>query len=190
MILPIYTYGQPVLRKEAEDLDPANPEVKEMIKELIPNMFDTLTHADGVGLAAPQVGLAIRLVIVDLTSCAEDIPEYKEFRKVYINPDIYQVSEEECAMEEGCLSIPGIHESVKRPVTVWIKYLDENLEPHDEEMNGFAARVIQHECDHLDGQMFVDHLSGFRKQMIKTKLGNLLKGKVHCDYKTKTVRKQ
>lgn len=189
MILPIYTYGQPVLRKEAEDLSTEDPEVKEMLKELIPNMFETLTHADGVGLAAPQVGLPIRLVIVDLTSCAEDIPEYKEFRKVYINPDIYEVSEEECSMEEGCLSVPGIHESVKRPAAVRIRYTDENFEAHDEELTGYPARVIQHECDHLDGQMFIDHLAGLRKQMIKGKLAKLLAGKVHCDYKTKTVRK-
>lgn len=189
MILPIYTYGQPVLRKEAENLRTEDPEVREMLKELIPNMFETLTRADGVGLAAPQIGQAIRVVIIDLTSCSEDHPEYSDFRKVYINPDIYEVSEEECSLEEGCLSVPGIHENVKRPVAVRIKYLDENFEAHDEELTGYPARVIQHECDHLDGQMFIDRITGLRKQMIKGKLANLLKGKVHCDYKTKTIRK-
>lgn len=189
MILPIYTYGQSVLRKEAEDILPENPGVKEMIKELIPNMFETLSHADGVGLAAPQVGLPIRVVIIDLDCCAEDKPEYKDFRKVYINPEIYETSEETCSIEEGCLSLPGIHESIERPAAVKVRYLDENFEAHDEEMIGFAARVIQHECDHLDGQMFIDHLKGLRKQMIKGKLNNLLKGKVHCDYKTKSVRR-
>lgn len=189
MILPIYTYGQPVLRKEAENLSTEDPEVREMLKELIPNMFETLTRADGVGLAAPQIGQAIRVVIIDLTSCSNDLPEYSDFRKVYINPDIYEVSEEESSLEEGCLSVPGIHENVKRPVAVRIKYLDENFEAHDEELTGYPARVIQHECDHLDGQMFIDRITGLRKQMIKGKLANLLKGKVHCDYKTKTIRK-
>ncbi len=189
MILPIYTYGQPVLRKQAEELDVQAPETKEMLQELLPNMFATLTQADGVGLAAPQVGLAIRLVIIDLAAYGEDEPEYKDFRKAYINPEIYEESEETSSMEEGCLSLPGIHESVKRPVAVKVRYYDENLELHDEEMTGFGARVIQHECDHLNGEMFIDHLAGLRKQMIKGKLTNLLKGKVHCDYKTRTIRK-
>lgn len=189
MILPIYTYGQSVLRKEAEDLDITSPEVKKQLEELIPDMFETLSHADGVGLAAPQVGLAIRLVIVDLSACADEDPSFADYKKVYINPDIYEESEEECSMGEGCLSLPGIHESVKRPVSVRVRYLDEHFQEHDEELTGFPARVIQHECDHLDGTMFIDHLSSLRKQMIKGKLNSLLKGKISADYKIKPVRK-
>ncbi len=189
MILPIYTYGQPVLRKEAEDLAVEDPQVKEMLKELIPNMFETLTRAEGVGLAAPQVGLDIRMFIIDLTCCAEDDPAFADYRKVYINPEIYEESEELCDFSEGCLSLPGISENVKRPVAIRMRYLDENFEEHDEELTDFPARVAQHEYDHLDGMMFIDHVKGLRKQMIKTKLGNLLKGKVHASYKTKSVRK-
>ena len=189
MILPIYTYGQPVLRKEAEPLDTASAEVRQKLEQLIPDMFETLAHADGVGLAAPQIGLDIRMVIVDLSPCAEEDPAFADYKKVYINPDIYEESEEECSMGEGCLSLPGIHESVKRPVSVKVRYLDEHFQEHDEELTGFPARVILHECDHLDGTMFIDHLSSLRKQMIRGKLTSLLKGKVHADYKTKSVRK-
>lgn len=189
MILPIYTYGQPVLRKEAEDVDVTSPEVQQQLTQLIPDMFETLTRADGVGLAAPQVGLAMRLVVIDLTSCAEEDASLADFKKVYINPDIYEESEELCSMGEGCLSLPGIHESVKRPVSVRVRYLDEHFQEHDEALTGFPARVIQHECDHLDGTMFIDHLSSLRKQMIKGKLNSLLKGRIQADYKTKSIRK-
>ena len=161
MILPIYTYGQPVLRKVAEDITPDYPE----LKELIANMFETMTHAEGVGLAAPQIGLPIR-----------------------INAHILEKEGEEVSIEEGCLSLPGIHEAVKRKNRIHVKYLDENLEEHDEWVEGYLARVMQHEFDHLDGKMFIDHLSPLRKQMIKGKLNALLKGKAHCTYKVKTVK--
>ena len=160
MILPIYVYGQPVLRKEAEDIAPDYPN----LKELLANMFETMDHADGVGLAAPQVGLPIRVVVVDLDVLSDDMPEFKDFRRAYINPHIIESGEEEVAMEEGCLSLPGIHESVKRPTKVHVTYLDETLTPHDEWVEGYLARVMQHEFDHLDGVMFIDHLSPLRKQ--------------------------
>ena len=194
MILPIYTYGQPVLRQAAVDVDITDPAVREQLTELIPNMFETLTAAAGVGLAAPQVGQDIRLVVIDLTECFDE-EEIKEdptlpaWKRVFINPEIYAASEEACAMEEGCLSLPGLRENVQRPVTVRVRWMDEQFQAHDEELTDFPARVIQHECDHLDGTMFVDHLSGLRKQMVKGKLGKLLSGKVHADYKTKSVRK-
>ena len=175
MILPIYTYGQPVLRKVAEDIAPDYPD----LKELIANMFETMDNAEGVGLAAPQIGLPIRVVVIN----------YKGFRKAFINAHILEVSGEEESMEEGCLSLPGIHETVKRGNKIHVQYLDENLEAHDEVVEGYLARVMQHEFDHLEGKMFIDHLSPLRKQMIKGKLNALLKGKAHCTYRVKTVKK-
>lgn len=186
MILPIYAYGQPVLRKVAEDIAPDYPN----LKELIENMFETMENAEGVGLAAPQIGLSIRVAVINLDVLSDDLPEYKGFRKVYINPHILDVSGEEIAMEEGCLSLPGIHESVKRGDKIRVKYLDEKMEEHDEIVEGYLARVMQHEFDHLDGKLFIDHLSPLRKQMIKGKLNALLKGKAHCTYKIKTAKKQ
>ena len=184
MILPIYVYGQPVLRKVAEDINPDYPN----LKELIDNMFETMDNADGVGLAAPQIGLPIRVVTVDLDVLSEDYPEFKGFRKVYINAHILQTSDDLVSMEEGCLSLPGIHESVKRSNKIRVKYLDENLVEHDEVVEGYLARVMQHEFDHLEGKMFIDHLSPLRKQMIKGKLNAMLKGKAHCTYRVKTVK--
>ena len=185
MILPIYTYGQPVLRKVAEDITPDYPE----LRELIANMFETMDNADGVGLAAPQIGLPIRVVVINLDVLSDDLPEYKGFRKAYINAHILEVSGEEESMEEGCLSLPGIHETVKRGNKIHVQYLDENLEAHDEVVEGYLARVMQHEFDHLEGKMFIDHISPLRKQMIKGKLNALLKGKAHCTYRVKTVKK-
>lgn len=184
MILPIYIYGQPVLRKVAEDIPLDYPN----LKELIANMFETMDRADGVGLAAPQVGLPIRVVTIDLDVLSEDMPEFKGFRKAYINAHILETSDDQVSMDEGCLSLPGIHETVKRANKIRVKYLDENLEAHEEEVEGYLARVMQHEFDHLEGKMFIDHLSALRKQMLKGKLNAMLKGKAHCNYKTKTVR--
>lgn len=185
MILPIYTYGQPVLRKVAEDITPDYPG----LKELIQNMFETMQHADGVGLAAPQIGLPIRVVTIDLDVLSDDYPEFKGFQHAYINPHILETEGDDVSMEEGCLSLPGIHESVKRKDRIHVTYLDENLQEHDEWVTGYLARVMQHEFDHLEGMMFIDHLSSLRKQMIKGKLNNLLKGKARCSYKVKTVGK-
>ena len=184
MILPIYTYGQPVLRKVAEDITPEYPE----LKELIANMFETMDRADGVGLAAPQIGLPIRVVVINLDVLSDDLPEFKGFRKAYINPHIIEVSGQEVSMEEGCLSLPSIHESVKRGDKIRVKYMDEDFKEYEEEVEGYLARVMQHEFDHLEGKMFIDHLSALRKQMIKGKLNALLKGKAHCTYKVKTVK--
>ena len=169
MILPIYVYGQPVLRKVAEDITPDYPN----LKELIANMFETMVHADGVGLAAPQIGLPIRVVTITLDPLSEDYPEFKGFNKAYINPHILEIGGEEVSMEEGCLSLPGIHETVKRGNKIRVKYL---------------ARVMQHEFDHLDGKMFIDHISALRKQMIKGKLNTMLKGKARSSYKMKQVK--
>ncbi len=183
MILPIYLYGQPVLRKVAEDITPDYPQLTELIED----MFETMHNAEGIGLAAPQIGLAIRLVVVDLDVLSEDYPEYKDFRRVYINAHVIEGSEETDSMEEGCLSLPGIHEKVTRPSRIHVKYLDENFVEHDEWVDGFLARVMQHEFDHLEGKVFSDRLSPLRRQMNKNRLGNLAKGKVSCAYKTKRV---
>ena len=183
MILPIYLYGQPVLKKVAEDITAGYP----TLQELIANMFDTMHHAQGIGLAAPQIGLAIRVVVVDLDVLAEDEPQFKDFRRVYINAHILETSDDTDTMEEGCLSLPGIHEKVTRPSRIHVKYLDENFVEHDEWVDGYLARVMQHEFDHLEGKVFSDRLSPLRRQMNKNKLGNLAKGKVVCDYKVKRV---
>lgn len=185
MILPIYTYGLPVLRKVAEDITPDYPE----LHQLIENMQDTLVRADGVGLAAPQIGLPIRLVIIDLRPLAEDMPEFADFRKTYINAHVIDTDGEEEQMEEGCLSLPGIHEKVSRPTKVHVQYLDEQFVAHDEWVEGYLARVMQHEFDHLEGHMFIDHLSPLRRQMNKSKLNALIAGKVRADYKIKSLKK-
>jgi len=181
MQLPIYLYGQQVLRKETEEIESDYPE----LKTLLDNMYETLVKAEGVGLAAPQVGLPIRLFIVDLRPLADDDPAYKDYTKTFINPEIIEFSEDKESMEEGCLSIPGIHENVSRSKKVLINYLDEAFEEHEEWFEGFPARVIQHEYDHLEGHVFTDRINPIRKQLVKSKLGNILKGRVACDYKVK-----
>jgi peptide deformylase len=184
MILPIYVYGQPVLRKVAEDIAPDYPN----LKELIENMFATMDRADGVGLAAPQIGLSIRVVVITLDVLSDDMPEYKDFRKAYINAHILETEGEMVSMEEGCLSLPGIHEAVNRSNKIHVKYMDENFVEHDEYVEGYLARVMQHEFEHLEGGLFIDNLSPLRKQMIKGKLNAMLKGKTRCSYKVKTVK--
>lgn len=185
MILPIYIYGHPVLRKVAEDITLDYPE----LAQLIANMFETMDHADGVGLAAPQIGLPIRLVVISLDVLKDDYHEYEGFRHAYINPHIIETDDSEMvSMEEGCLSLPGIHEPVKRPTRIHVQYIDEKGEAHDEWVDSYLARVMQHEFDHLEGQVFVDRLTPLRKQMVRSKLSALLKGKFRCTYKTKSIK--
>jgi len=181
MILPIYTYGNAVLRKHAEEISSDYPD----LKKLIDDMYETMYHADGVGLAAPQVGLPIRMLVIGLDALAEDNPELAKFKKVMINPVMLEMSEEEVEGNEGCLSIPGISEKVYRAEWIKIKYYDADFNEHIEEFEDFIARVIQHEYDHLEGSLFTDHVNPLRRQMIKTKLNNIAKGKVQCDYKIK-----
>jgi peptide deformylase len=183
MILPVFTYGNPVLRKEAQEINSDYPN----LKKLIDDMFETMHHADGVGLAAPQVGYSIRLLVIDLIALKEDNPEISDFRVVMINPVMLEMSEEEEESSEGCLSIPGISEKVFRSHWIKIKYLDENFNEHEGEFEGFRARVIQHEYDHLEGSLFTDHINPLRRQMIKSKLNNIVKGKVNCEYRIKTA---
>ncbi|MBR4363997.1 MAG: peptide deformylase [Prevotella sp.] len=185
MILPIYIYGQPVLRKVAEDITPDYPGLKELIQD----MWETLAESEGIGLAAPQIGKAIRLSVIDLDLLSEDMPEYKGFRRAFINPHIIEYDEEHTdTSEEGCLSLPSIHEKVERPTRIRVKWMDETFQEHDEWIEGYLARVMQHEFDHLDGKMFIDHINALRKQLIKSKLKALTVGRYRCGYKTKPVR--
>lgn len=187
MILPIYTYGQPVLRQEAEEIGEDYPN----LPELIQNMYETLERSEGIGLAAPQVGLPIRLVVINLDVIGEDMPQYKGYIRTFINPYIEEYDESQTdVMEEGCLSLPGIHESVRRPTRIRVSYLDEQFQLHDEWVDGYLARVMQHEFDHLDGKMFIDRISPLRKQLIKNKLKALLQGRFRCGYKTKLLPKK
>ena len=184
MIYPIYIYGQPVLRKETDEIPTDLPE----LKQLISDMFDTMYAANGVGLAAPQIGKSLRLFVIDATPYGEDDPSLADFKKAFINADIYERSEKTVTMEEGCLSFPKLYENVNRPESIKIRYTDENGVERDEEYSGMAARVIQHEYDHIEGKMFVDHLSPLRKTLIKSKLNNFERGKFSTSYKCKVVK--
>jgi peptide deformylase len=186
MIHSIYLYGHPVLRKEAKDISLDYPNLSKLVED----MFETMYRAEGVGLAAPQIGLEDRIFVVDLSPLAEDEPSFAGFKKAFINAHITEIDGEEKTVEEGCLSIPDIHEKVARKNRIRIQYLDEKLQPHDEVYEGYKARVIQHEYEHLDGKMFVDHLSGIRKQMIRSKLNKIIVGDIKCFYKVKPYGKK
>ena len=185
MKYPITVYGDPLLRKIAKDIDKDNSELKEIIE----NMWETMYYSDGVGLAAPQVGKSIRLFIIDATSAADEEPELKDFKKVFINAEIIETAGEEWVMNEGCLSLPEIREDVTRKDEVRINYFDENFIEHEEIFKGFAGRVIQHEYDHLEGILFVDHLSPLRKRLLKSKLNAIASGKVRPHYRIKIPSK-
>ncbi len=186
MILPIYIYGQPVLRKVAEDITPEEPNLSQFIED----MWETLADSEGIGLAAPQVGKSVRVVVIDLDVISEDFPEYKGFRKVFINPHILEFDDSETSSsEEGCLSLPAIHEKVVRPTRIHVAWDDEQFQHHDEWIEGYLARVMQHEFDHLEGKMFIDRISPLRKQLIKSKLKALLQGRFRCGYRTKVAKK-
>ncbi len=185
MILPVYLYGQPVLRKIAENITPDYPNFDKLMK----NMWETMYYADGVGLAAPQVGLSIRLFVLDLTAFSKKFPEYKDRRYTMINAQIIERIGEDESLEEGCLSLPHIHENVTRKNKIRIKYCDENFVEHDEVFDGYAARVIQHEYDHIEGKMFIDHISLIRKQLIKGKLNSILSGKASTDYRVAALKR-
>lgn len=186
MILPIYLYGHPVLRKQSEDVNPDYPE----LKKLVANMYETMYNSEGVGLAAPQIGKSIRLVVIDGNPLAESFPECKDLKLTLVNPELEVIEDEDPVVrEEGCLSLPGLSEKVKRHEHVLLRWLDEDFMPHEQEFKGFASRIIQHECDHLEGEVYTDHITPIRKQLIRSKLNNITKGKVECEYKIKTTSK-
>lgn len=186
MILPIVAYGDPVLKKKAKDISKDYPK----LDELLSNMYETMYGAYGVGLAAPQIGLPIRIFLVDTEpfaddeSLSEDEKEaLKNFKKTFINAKILEEEGDEWAFNEGCLSIPDVREDVFRKPKIKIQYQDENFETHTEEYDGLIARVIQHEYDHIEGVLFTDKLSSFKKRLIKGRLTNISKGKIKIDYK-------
>ena len=178
MIYPIVMYGDPVLRKRATDIKKGELDVKSLTED----MFETMHAAQGIGLAAPQIGKSVRMFVVDGTSL-EDEPGMEDFRKVFINAEIIDEEEDHVDMEEGCLSIPHIREKVNRPDAIRIKYYDEEWNAHDEKFEGMKARIIQHEYDHIEGVLFIDYLSSLKKRMLKGKLNDISRGVVSTEYR-------
>jgi len=188
MILPISAYGDPVLKKKAKDIDNGFKD----LNKLIENMWDTMYNANGVGLAAPQIGLPLRAFIVDTSPFADaenmsndEFEIVKSFKKVFINPFLIKETGDKWDFNEGCLSIPDVREDITRSDTILIKYLDKNFNQHLDSFNGIIARVIQHEYDHIEGILFTDKLSSLKRKLLKGKLLNISKGKIETDYKMK-----
>ncbi|MGO3690280.1 MAG: peptide deformylase [Psychroflexus halocasei] len=185
MILPIVAYGDPVLKRKAKEIQKDYPK----LDTLIENMWESMYNAHGVGLAAPQVGLSIRLFVIDASPFAEDDDlieneetDLKDFKRVFINPVIIEENGDEWDFNEGCLSIPDVREDVFRQPNIKIEYYNQNFEKQTEELSGLAARVVQHEYDHIEGILFTDKLSSLKRKLIKSKLNNITKGKVKVDY--------
>lgn len=181
MILPIVAYGDPVLKREAEEIEEDYPQ----LKELIANMYETMYNAEGVGLAAPQIGKSIRLFVVDASPFEEEEPQLKGFKKTFINPIIIEEEGDDWAFNEGCLSIPAIREDVNRKPKITIEYYDEQFNLVEETYDGLAARVIQHEYDHIEGVLFTDLINPLKKRLLKSKLNNISKGNVKVPYRMK-----
>ncbi len=187
MILPVVAYGHPVLRKVGEDITPDYPE----LKKLIADMWDTMYHTNGVGIAAPQINKAIRLFVIDTVQIVEGFddedkrtyPNEKPVKKVFINAHIVEESGTPWAYNEGCLSIPKVREDVKRSEKVKLRYMDEDFKEHEEEFDGITARVILHEYDHIEGKLFIDYLPPLKKRLIKKRLDDISTGKVKVDYR-------
>ena len=178
MKLPVYLYGHPVLRKVSEPL----AEGTEGLRELVAAMYDAMYESEGVGLAAPQIGRNIRLVVIDADPVADTFAECKGRKLTLINPVVEVLEGDTVSRPEGCLSLPGISENVPRVEHIRLTWLDEDFKEHTEEISGFLARIVQHECDHLEGKMFIDHISGIRKQLIRAKLNNIARGRISVDY--------
>ena len=183
MIYPIIVYGHSALRGETKEVEKEYPGLAQLIKD----MFETMQNAEGIGLAAPQIGVPIRLFVIDLSILEEKNPVYAGLKKVFINPTIVERSKETSSLEEGCLSLPGVNERVLRPAKIRIRYQNESFEEQEDEFDDYLARVIQHEYDHLEGRLFIDHISPIRRQMNKSKLNGMVKGKVRCKYRVRTV---
>jgi peptide deformylase len=180
MTYPIIVYGHPVLKKVAADIEKNYPGLQKLVDDL----FDTMYHSEGLGLAAPQIGKSVRIFVIDGAPVAEDEPELAGFKKAFINAHIVEKSGEKVPMNEGCLSIPNLREEVKRESHIRLEYYDENWEFHDDVFDGYKARIIQHEYDHLDGILFVDRINPLRKRLLKGKLTDISNGKFEADYKT------
>ena len=192
MILPIVSYGSSVLKKTAKEITSDYPN----LSELIANMWETMYAANGVGLAAPQIGLSIRVFVIDASTFVDEenmsvkeIETINTFKKVFINPNIISEQGNLWDFNEGCLSIPDIREDVSRKEEILINFFDENFEPQKLKLNGLAARVVQHEFDHIEGVLFTDHLSSLKKRLIKNKLSLISKGDITVDYKMSFPKK-
>ena len=181
MILPIYTHGEQVLLSKGKEIGKEYPN----LSELISNMFETMKQANGIGLAAQQIGLDIKLFVVDITDYKSVDDKLENFKKVFINSEILETSEDELISEEGCLSFPGVYFKVKRPSGVKLKYLDEDFNVHEEWFDGLAARCILHEHDHTEGIVFLDHIGPLKKKMIQNKLRDILNKNFHSSFKVK-----
>lgn len=186
MKLPVYLYGHPVLRKQSTDITPDYPE----LKKLVADMFETMYASEGVGLAAPQIGRNDRIVVIDADPVGDSFPECAGRKFTLINPVVEVLDGEMCSRAEGCLSLPGLSEDVKRVEHIRLNWVDEDFNPHSEEISGFLARIVQHECDHLEGKVYIDHISPIRKQLIRSKLNNIVTGKTRCDYPVKYAPKK
>jgi peptide deformylase len=186
MKLPVYLYGHPVLRKQSTDITPDYPE----LKKLVADMFETMYASEGVGLAAPQIGRNDRIVVIDADPVGDSFPECAGRKFTLINPVVEVLDGEVCSRAEGCLSLPGLSEDVKRVEHIRLSWVDEGFNPHSEEISGFLARIVQHECDHLEGKVYIDHISPIRKQLIRSKLNNIVNGKTRCDYPVKYAPKK
>ncbi len=189
MILPIYVFGTDVLREKANPVDPGKPGVREEITNLLANMWDTMRNADGVGLAAPQVGVSLRVLIVEGKLLADDMPELKDFKRVMINPEVVEESAGKIEYNEGCLSIPDINAMVERPKVIKVSYYDQDFNLQIETFDNFACRMVQHEMDHLDGILFTDKVAPIRKKMLQSRLNEIKAGKVNPHYKIVKTRR-
>lgn len=182
MILPIYLYGHPLLRRPAADIDPRAID-RARHQAFVSDLWETMYHSDGIGLAAPQVGVSERTFVIDANALAEDFPEVAGFKRTFINAHLTDARGDGLETAEGCLSLPGITEKVKRPAAITVEYLDERLEPRRETFQGYQAVVVAHEYDHLDGRLFIDHLGALRKRLLKNKLAAIARGNVSCKYR-------
>ncbi|THG54284.1 MULTISPECIES: peptide deformylase [Muribaculum] len=186
MKLPIYLYGHPVLRAVSKEVDPGYPE----LKKLLDDMWETMYYSEGVGLAAPQIGRNDRIVVIDADAVGDSFPECAGRKFTLINPEIEILGDQTVSRNEGCLSLPDLSESVPRVEHIRLKWVDENFEPHEEEISGFLARIVQHECDHLEGKLYIDHTSPIRRQLIRGKLNAIIDGRKHVDYPVRYAPKK
>ena len=186
MKLPVYLYGHPVLRNISQPVKADYPD----LKMLVANMFETMYASEGVGLAAPQIGRNDRIVVIDSDPVGETFPECGGRKFTLINPEITILDGDPVSRAEGCLSLPGLSENVSRVEHILLKWVDEDFNSHEEELSGFLARIVQHECDHLEGKLYIDHISLIRKQLIRTKLHNIVEGRIRCEYPVKFAPKK
>ena len=185
MKLPVYLYGHPVLRNVSQPIEPEY----QGLEKLLSDMWDTMYASDGVGLAAPQIGRNDRIVVIDADPVKEAFPECEGRKLTLINPEIEVLEGEKISRAEGCLSLPGLSENVERVENIRLRWVDEKFQPHEEIISGFLARIVQHECDHLYGKLYIDHISPIRKQLIRAKLTNIAGGKIRVDYPVKFAPK-